>query len=89
MLVSEIVKIRSGYMKTSPLVRRKLRERNLDKFQHIDQIGCLMIVFGKETIGKYQDTPSKEWLLANGLGGYSSSTIIGVNLSWKMNALLN
>lgn len=38
-----------------------------------------MIMFDRTTIGNYQDALSKEWLLTNGLGGYSSSTIIGMN----------
>jgi predicted glycogen debranching enzyme len=38
-----------------------------------------MIMFDRTTIGNYQGATSKEWLLANGLGGYSSSTIIGMN----------
>jgi predicted glycogen debranching enzyme len=38
-----------------------------------------MIMFDRTTIGNYQDALSKEWLVTNGLGGYSSSTIIGMN----------
>lgn len=38
-----------------------------------------MIMFDRTTIGNYQNALSKEWLVTNGLGGYSSSTIIGVN----------
>ena len=35
--------------------------------------------FGGETTQNYQAATSREWLLANGLGGYSSSTMLGVN----------
>jgi len=37
------------------------------------------IGFGKRICREYQAATSREWLLANGIGGYSSSTIIGVN----------
>jgi predicted glycogen debranching enzyme len=38
-----------------------------------------MIMFDRKTTGNYQDALSKEWLLTDGSGGYSSSTIIGMN----------
>ena len=37
------------------------------------------IYFSSEVISKFDDAIRFEWILTNGLGGYSSSTIIGVN----------
>jgi predicted glycogen debranching enzyme len=38
-----------------------------------------MIQFGKETCGDVDAALGKEWLETNGLGGFASSTIIGLN----------
>ena len=38
-----------------------------------------MINFDKETCGNLDAALSREWLETNGLGGYASSTIIGLN----------
>ena len=42
---------------------------------------CILpcIYFNSEVISKFDDAIRFEWILTNGLGGYSSSTIIGVN----------
>jgi predicted glycogen debranching enzyme len=37
------------------------------------------ITFGRDVLGNYERSKSKEWLLTNGLGGYASSTVIGAN----------
>lgn len=38
-----------------------------------------MIEFTKETIGSLEVSLSREWLETNGLGGFASSTIVGLN----------
>ncbi|MEP6912166.1 MAG: glycogen debranching enzyme N-terminal domain-containing protein, partial [bacterium] len=38
-----------------------------------------MIQFGKEIVSNLDSATSREWLETNGLGGFSSSTIIGLN----------
>jgi hypothetical protein len=38
-----------------------------------------MIQFKRETCGDLEAALSREWLETNGLGGYASSTIIGLN----------
>jgi predicted glycogen debranching enzyme len=37
------------------------------------------ITFGRDVLGNYERSKSKEWLVTNGLGGYASSTVIGAN----------
>ena len=37
------------------------------------------IVFSQEELSRFDEALGKEWLITNGLGGYSSSTILGVN----------
>ncbi|MBS3168817.1 glycogen debranching enzyme N-terminal domain-containing protein [Candidatus Woesearchaeota archaeon] len=37
-----------------------------------------MLIFGKEDL-KLKEAKEKEWIITNGVGGYSSSTIIGLN----------
>ncbi len=37
------------------------------------------ITFGRDVLGNYEQSKSKEWLVTNGLGGYASSTVIGAN----------
>jgi glycogen debranching enzyme len=37
------------------------------------------IAFGRDVLGNYDRSKSKEWLLTNGLGGYASSTVTGAN----------
>lgn len=39
----------------------------------------MVISFGRDATYNYQDGLRREWLVANGLGGYASSTITGVN----------
>ncbi len=34
---------------------------------------------GREILGDYREGSSREWIITNGLGGYASSTAIGVN----------
>src|SRR5689334_22329292 len=38
-----------------------------------------MIAFDRDTCSDFETALSKEWLETNGLGGFSSSTIIGCN----------
>ena len=38
-----------------------------------------MIAFDKDTCSDFETALSKEWLETNGLGGFSSSTLIGCN----------
>lgn len=38
-----------------------------------------MIVFGRQSVEDYDVARSREWIVGNGLGGYASSTIIGLN----------
>src|SRR5215467_8134067 len=42
-------------------------------------IGAAMIQFKKSVCGDLTDALSREWLETNGLGGFASSTIIGLN----------
>src|SRR5215467_14401145 len=42
-------------------------------------IGAAMIQFKKPVLGDLTDALSREWLETNGLGGFASSTIIGLN----------
>jgi predicted glycogen debranching enzyme len=37
------------------------------------------ITFTKEALTRYDEALAKEWLVTNGIGGYASSTILGVN----------
>jgi predicted glycogen debranching enzyme len=37
------------------------------------------ISLGRETLSKFDDAIQKEWILTNGLGGYASSTALGMN----------
>jgi len=37
------------------------------------------IAFTQETLARFGDVIRKEWLLTNGLGGYASSTVVGIN----------
>ena len=37
------------------------------------------IVFNQEELSRFNEALGKEWLITNGLGGYASSTILGVN----------
>jgi predicted glycogen debranching enzyme len=37
------------------------------------------ISFNREALSHFDDMIMKEWLITNGLGGYSSSTVLGVN----------
>src|SRR5262247_1482244 len=38
-----------------------------------------MIQFGREICGNLEEATKREWLETNGLGGFASSTIIGLN----------
>jgi len=35
--------------------------------------------FNKETLSRFNESIRKEWIVTNGLGGYASSTVLGVN----------
>lgn len=37
------------------------------------------IRFGKETLSNFEESINREWVITNGLGGYASSTILGIN----------
>jgi predicted glycogen debranching enzyme len=37
------------------------------------------ITLNREMLSKFEDAIQKEWLVTNGLGGYASSTVLGVN----------
>ncbi len=37
------------------------------------------ISFSRETLSRFEDEIQKEWLITNGLGGYASSTVLGIN----------
>jgi len=37
------------------------------------------INLNKETLSRFEEAIQKEWIITNGLGGYASSTILGVN----------
>jgi predicted glycogen debranching enzyme len=38
-----------------------------------------VLKFGPEVLGNPEEAQKKEWLLADGLGGYASSTVLGMN----------
>ncbi|MCX6643725.1 MAG: glycogen debranching enzyme N-terminal domain-containing protein, partial [Candidatus Bathyarchaeota archaeon] len=37
------------------------------------------IVFTQEALSRFGEVIQKEWLITNGLGGYASSTVLGIN----------
>jgi predicted glycogen debranching enzyme len=37
------------------------------------------ITFNRETLSRFEEVIGKEWLITNGLGGYASSTVPGIN----------
>ena len=37
------------------------------------------IIINKETLSNFEEAIRKEWIVTNGLGGYSSSTVLGIN----------
>jgi len=37
------------------------------------------IILSSETLSHFDDAVRKEWIMTNGLGGYASSTVLGVN----------
>ena len=37
------------------------------------------ITFPQETLSRFDEVIGKEWLITNGLGGYASSTVLGIN----------
>ena len=37
------------------------------------------IAFTQETLSRFDEVMSKEWLITNGLGGYASTTVLGIN----------
>jgi predicted glycogen debranching enzyme len=37
------------------------------------------IGYNRETFSRFEDAIQKEWLVTNGLGGYASSTVLGIN----------
>jgi predicted glycogen debranching enzyme len=37
------------------------------------------ISLGKETLSNFENAIQKEWIITNGLGGYASSTVLGIN----------
>jgi predicted glycogen debranching enzyme len=37
------------------------------------------IGLNRETVSRFEDAIQKEWLITNGLGGYASSTVLGIN----------
>lgn len=42
-------------------------------------LGLPKIILGRNTLSNFDDAITKEWLITNGLGGYASSTALGVN----------
>jgi predicted glycogen debranching enzyme len=38
-----------------------------------------LINLNRETLSRFEDALQKEWLITNGLGGYASSTVLGIN----------
>jgi hypothetical protein len=38
-----------------------------------------LISIGKEALSNFDDAIQKEWITTNGLGGYASSTVLGIN----------
>ncbi len=37
------------------------------------------ITFNSQTLSRFDDAIKKEWIITNGLGGYASSTVLGIN----------
>jgi predicted glycogen debranching enzyme len=37
------------------------------------------ITFNQQALGNFKDLIEKEWLITNGIGGYASSTVLGIN----------
>ncbi|MDI6904626.1 MAG: amylo-alpha-1,6-glucosidase [Candidatus Bathyarchaeia archaeon] len=37
------------------------------------------ITLSRETLSKFEEAIQKEWIITNGLGGYASSTVLGIN----------
>jgi predicted glycogen debranching enzyme len=37
------------------------------------------VKFSREKLSNFEDAIKKEWIITNGLGGYSSSTVLGIN----------
>ena len=37
------------------------------------------ITFTQEALSRFDEVIEKEWLITNGLGGYASSTVLGIN----------
>ena len=37
------------------------------------------IAFTKDTLSNFSDNISKEWIISNGIGGYASSSVLGIN----------
>jgi predicted glycogen debranching enzyme len=37
------------------------------------------VTFNPEVLSRFEDAIQKEWLVTNGLGGYASSTVLGIN----------
>jgi predicted glycogen debranching enzyme len=37
------------------------------------------VSLSRETLSRFEDAIQKEWLITNGLGGYASSTVLGIN----------
>ncbi len=37
------------------------------------------ISFSREILSRFEDAIQKEWIITNGLGGYASSTVLGIN----------
>lgn len=37
------------------------------------------IIFNSKILSQFDDAVQKEWIVANGLGGYASSTVLGIN----------
>ena len=46
-----------------------------------------VIAFTQDTLSRFGEVIGKEWLITNGLGGYASSTVLGIN-SRKYHGLL-
>src|SRR3990172_7317198 len=46
-----------------------------------------MLDWGRETCGRLETAESREWLCANGLGGFASGTVVGL-LSRRYHGLL-
>ncbi len=37
------------------------------------------ITFAREALLRFNEAIEREWLIANGIGGYASSTVLGIN----------